>query len=166
MKNWKLDEFLKHEEFSNFQTKKIAGSDDIEKAKLILTNNFDFVGITEYFYESIHLLSKTHPLINNKYYINKNITDKSNINYQYLSKVSKDILEKIKKQNASDIILYKYAVKSILFPNLIKYSINTNSNLSKNTKKHNNKLLFHLKIPLVKARKMTFEKIIFRILYK
>lgn len=55
--NWSFAEYLKMDEFKNFQVKKIAGSSDLEKAKEYLTN-FLFVGIAEKFDLSLVLLRK------------------------------------------------------------------------------------------------------------
>ena len=164
-KDRKLEEFIEHEEFSNFQTKKIAGNNNIDEAKSILTNDFDFVGTTEYFKESIQLLIEKFPLIlNNNYIFNKNVANISDYRYQHLTNISSDILNKIKNQNKNDLILYDFVTNELLAPNL-NNSIRTNIVIINNNK-FVQKTIFLLKSILLTIYKQYFEKIIVPHLYK
>lgn len=165
-KNWKLEEFIENKEFSNFQTKKIVGYDDIDKAKSILKNDFDFVGITEYFNESIQLLTEKFPLVlKYNYFNNKNVANKSNFKYQHLSEISNELIEKIKKQNASDLVLYEFVATELLLPNLKKYSVHKDIVNINNNNNFLRRSIFTIKSLFLKFHKIIFEKMIVRYLY-
>jgi len=51
--NWTLTEFLNNYYFNNWQTKRIAGVEDVEIAKSYVAGRFDFVGLTEHYDESL-----------------------------------------------------------------------------------------------------------------
>ncbi len=53
---WTLESFMAEPRFSNFMTTRIAGTTDVERAKRLLRSESTFVGMTERFDESLHLL--------------------------------------------------------------------------------------------------------------
>ncbi len=53
---WKVESFVEENRFSNFQVRKIAGEEDLEKAKQIVSEKMNFVGLVEKFDESLLLL--------------------------------------------------------------------------------------------------------------
>ena len=55
---WTIDRFLEQDQFANFMTKRLAGSEDLDAARLQLESVFSFVGLTERFDESIVLLGR------------------------------------------------------------------------------------------------------------
>jgi len=56
-KNVSTDEFLNHHSSSNFQVQKIAGCEDLERAKSLIRERFILVGAVEQFDEFLVLLS-------------------------------------------------------------------------------------------------------------
>lgn len=100
-----LDEFLAEEKFSNFMTKRLAGSYDLKKAKERLSNSFSFVGITELFDES--LLIMKYRLFDEKFNLNYK---KRNVAKPCQSdKLSKEYIERIQQNNLLDLELYEHA---------------------------------------------------------
>jgi hypothetical protein len=53
-----FEEWIRQDYLRNHQTKKIAGTDDVEKAIALLEDRFFFVGLTERFDESLDLLNR------------------------------------------------------------------------------------------------------------
>lgn len=104
-----FEEFLETESVSNFQTKKIAGSDDVELAKERL-NDFFLVGALEHFDEFLIMLSQRLNEINfHMAYERRNESRKSTIQKRLMSEYLSDIEDK----NKQDIILYKHVVENI-----------------------------------------------------
>ncbi|MCI5131154.1 MAG: hypothetical protein D3904_06430 [Candidatus Electrothrix sp. EH2] len=108
--DWSVDNFLAEESFSNFMTKRIAGGYDLKKAKEILTKHFSFVGLTEFFDQS--LLIMKYRLFSEDFDM---FYQKRNVARSYYSEnFSKERIQQIKKNNRLDIELYAY-VKDILY---------------------------------------------------
>lgn len=126
--DWELDEFLSNPRFNNWQTFRIAGCYDLNKAKEILQDRINFVGITERYNESLVLMKHflgvhnfriDYPLLNS-------IEEKSNPNSIEIIKYSKlDDFHKriVEENNQMDIELYDFACK-IIYP---KYLITISS---------------------------------------
>ncbi len=112
--DWSIHSFLKEKRFDNFMTKRIAGSEDLDKAKRILDEKFSFVGLIESFDESLLLMKNELPEYN--FDVRYEVKNKSNNkNYQSNAQLTdKTILNEIKKRNQLDIELYRYA-KSTLY---------------------------------------------------
>jgi hypothetical protein len=112
--NWVTQtEFLK--ETKNLQTRLASGLpsfDDfalLEKAKENLSNHFSVVGITEMFHESLFFINKQLDLnISNSYQILNKTKNRPNQH-----EISKDTLEKIKKNNDLDIQLYDWSKENL-----------------------------------------------------
>jgi len=106
---WTVDSFLDETRFNNFMTKRIAGSENLDIA-IEKLNDFDFIGLTEKFNESLILLNSI--LFENEFntgYEKLNIGLRSTkINFESLTSAQK---EKLLKNNELDIKLYKYAVE-------------------------------------------------------
>jgi len=113
--DWNIESFLKEKRFDNFMTKRIAGREDIDKAKQILNEKFSFVGLIESFDESLVLMRNELPYYN--FNINYEVKNKSkNENYQVNPKLTdSNMLNEIKKRNELDIELYQFA-KTSIFP--------------------------------------------------
>lgn len=112
-KNKKFEMFLDHEASWNFQSKKIAGCDDLSLAKEILSSRFLLVGVVEEFDEFLMLLKKKLlPYEFDPHYIEKNIASCNQDS-------ENDILEKyeseIRDRNETDIALYEH-VKHLILP--------------------------------------------------
>ena len=122
--NLTFEEYLRTPESLNRQTRAIAGSEDIDIAKQIISNRFFLVGIVEEFDEFLILLKKKlHPR-------------KLKISYRLQNVAGKDyIREKIEKhlglyhnqiiqRNLLDIELYNYIKSKILPKEKEKYGQN------------------------------------------
>ncbi|MBL6729990.1 MAG: sulfotransferase family 2 domain-containing protein [Bacteroidia bacterium] len=119
--NWDISDFISDNRFDNYQTVRLAGSEDVLEAKRILNKKIDFVGIVEEFDVSLLLLKNSYPEIFwNVQYERKNTTEvkKSTLNFKELDK---DIQNKIVYNNRLDIELYHYAKEEIFNVNKMKY---------------------------------------------
>ena len=111
-KKWVENEY-KGPILSNFQTKYIAGDNNLELAKSILQNGYFFVGLTELFDESLLILRKKLGVhFDVRYVIKRYSKNRSReiLNDNY----NKKSLEKLYEHNDLDLQLYKY-VKNDLF---------------------------------------------------
>jgi len=110
-----FENFLKQEWYQNFQTKKLAGSENVEVAKRMLREKFFAIGLMEQFDEFLILLKrKLEPFIFRIGYKSLNIGNRT-------SRLRKDINKKIHKyreiilqNNAIDMELYNFAKKVII----------------------------------------------------
>ena len=113
-------DWISREENQDLSVRIISGSDDLEKAKKLLKNDYLFVGITEYFKESLQLLQvKMNGELNlqhRKLIVAKNNTIKENILNDPES------LRLLNQYNALDLELYRYALEEIFLPDLQRYS--------------------------------------------
>jgi hypothetical protein len=105
-------------EFDNFQTRRISGFDDIEykgctteildQAKNNIEKHFTVVGLTEFFNETLILLTQKYgyrfPL-----YVKRNVTK----NKPSLQHIQVEELNVIKQYNELDIVLYDYVKERI-----------------------------------------------------
>lgn len=112
-KSLSFGDFLCESSMHNFQTKKVAGLADIDKAKQILREKFFLVGIVEEFDDFLRVLQhKLHPQEFDIAYQRKNVG-----NSDVKAKISKNTIkyeERIVQNNSLDIELYAYA-KNYLF---------------------------------------------------
>ncbi len=111
-----FQDFINDPTTFNFQTKKIAGSDDAERAITILKDKFFLVGLTEEFDTFLLLLQhKLLPFKFNPCYKPQNTA----ANKKQYNELRHSLLTKfgdmIKERNSSDIKLYRY-VRDELFP--------------------------------------------------
>jgi len=113
-----FEEFLETEEVANFQTKKIAGGEDVALAKDILLNRFLLVGLVEQFDEFLVLLSrKLRPMVFDPTYRTQNVSrDKSTSD-----RIVRRHHAKIVKKNKLDIELYDFVKKEIVPANIRWY---------------------------------------------
>lgn len=113
-KTWTFEEFMNIEEHNNFQTRKIAGVVNIDKAKNCLESKFDVVGIVEQFDSFLALLALKYDFGKTiwKYEI-RNKGKKSDLIDEMRSKYR----EKIISINQIDIQLYNYVLSTIIKKN-------------------------------------------------
>lgn len=113
--NYKIsfEKWMKDKGRHNMQTKKIAGSEDVEKAKKILRENYSFVGLTERFNDSLKLLNVVCPEKLNLKYKKKLIAKNNTIKNELIQ--SPKTLELLQDANKLDLQLFDY-VKNELFP--------------------------------------------------
>lgn len=110
-----FEEFLDNEEMSNFQTKKIAGSDDVDKAKALLRNRFLLAGCVEEFDAFLVLLASLTSLPRRYFwYVEENKALNTVIKRPDYDKYR----EAICQNNACDIELYEY-VRGVLLTGYI-----------------------------------------------
>ena len=100
--------FLSRDYMKNFMVNKIAGENDLAKAKSLL-DQFSFVGDSNRYYQSLHHLTK---LIGKRFYgytQSKNVR-KSNENYLRFDALNFEDKNEAIKQNELDIKLYDYFI--------------------------------------------------------
>lgn len=109
---WSIDEYMERKEYQNFQTTKIAGIPDFERAKEIITNKFYFIGLTEEYDKSMAIFNKKYNLQEN--YKKKNaLTNNGLLKYEDLNNSQK---EKITSINNLDYQLYDFVKNNIFIP--------------------------------------------------
>jgi hypothetical protein len=96
----------------NFQVKCLAGRADLGRAKQVL-EKFNFVGLTEKFDLSLHVLGKLCPVRLNLNY-NRKITAKDNTIKNTLA-ADPRIVDMVREKNQLDLALYEFAAQEI-FP--------------------------------------------------
>jgi hypothetical protein len=109
-----FEDWLKIEDRKNFQTKAIAGNEDVELAKSILTEKIALVGITEEydkFLEGLQLLLWPDRFPIN--YKKRNVTADSFKNRLYTGDFA-NYSNRIEENNHLDIELYRYTKQVIL----------------------------------------------------
>lgn len=106
-----FENFLSNQEFNNIQTKKIAGSEDVEKAKSIITSEMFEVGVVEEFDCFLLRLKKSlFPIRFDPIYQKKNIIGKADSGDLLIEQYNEEIVAR----NKLDIDLYKYVVDEII----------------------------------------------------
>ena len=138
-----FDEFLTIDWVKNFQIKKIAGVEDLKKAKSIIKDRFFLVGIAEEFDEFlIHLQKKILPHVFCPYYKMVNVGRHNTLKNDILSKYHDQIVEK----NKLDIELYNY-VKYRIIPDLdAQYGLSYRNDVNLFKKQNNEYTLPMLKL--------------------
>ncbi len=96
----------------NFQVKCLAGRADLGRAKQVL-EKFNFVGLTEKFDLSLHVLGKLCPVKLNLNY-NRKVTAKDNTIKNALA-ADPRIVDMVREKNQLDLALYDFAAQEI-FP--------------------------------------------------
>lgn len=102
------------ETLTNTSVKRLAGREDLDRAKQVL-EKFNFVGLTEKFDLSLHMLQKICPVRLNYNYKRK-VTARDNSIKKSLESDSR-IVDLVREKNKLAIQLYEFAVKEI-FPKL------------------------------------------------
>jgi len=99
---------------SNWQTKWIAGEEDLLAAKQILTEKFVFVGITEKFDESINIMKDSFNLtLDITYNEPKMLVRNDKLKNDLLKERFDELQQFYKDQNNLDIQLYDHVVKNV-----------------------------------------------------
>jgi hypothetical protein len=114
-----FEKWMGDENKHNMQTKRIAGNDDVEKAKRILKNNYFFVGLTEQFEESLKLLSIVCPEKLNLKYKKKLISQDNTIKNELIN--NSETLQILKDANTLDAELYDYVKNELFAERMHKY---------------------------------------------
>lgn len=112
-KTWTFEEFLKqHHNADNLHVRLMTGENNLDKAKKYL-ERCDFVGLTEKFDLSLHLLEKLTPLPLNLNYKRRRTAATDEIRKKVVS--DPRMIELAREHNQLDLALYDFAVKEI-FP--------------------------------------------------
>lgn len=160
--DWTLQEFINYEEFHNFQTTKIAGESNIEKAKYLVNNRLNSFGILEYFDQSLALLTSQLGFDLNLYYYKRNQTNsitKPQIKPVTFSELSPKYKDQIIEVNKLDIELYNYCLE--IFNK--KYFNNFDQTVSQSIElesKSKRKVVFYFSMLLKKLYRFFIEPII------
>jgi hypothetical protein len=108
-----FEQMLESDEvLENIQVKRLAGTADLDRAKMVL-EKFNFVGLTEKFELSLHILQKICPVRLNYNYKRK-VTARDNSIKKSLESDSR-IVDLTREKNKLDLALYEFAVREI-FP--------------------------------------------------
>lgn len=106
--DWTFDEFLLHDGFNNFMSKKICGEENSEKAIKLIEEKDIFIGITEDFDASLLLLKKflySHNIFSQQFDIRY---ESQNINFKKRNEELDKFYNQIVNNNAEDLKLYNY----------------------------------------------------------
>lgn len=115
-KKLSFQSFLDVEGSFNLQTKKIAGTDNLDLAKETLSKDFFLVGTVEAFDEFLILFrNKLKPFEFSPYYEVKNVGNNKSPIKKSLPEIFVKYKDEIIKRNQLDIELYEY-VKTVLLP--------------------------------------------------
>ena len=115
-KTFTFEEMLRDDEvLENTQVKRLAGKADLGRAKMVL-EKFHFVGLTEKFDLSLHMLDKICPCRLNFNYKRK-VTARDNSIMKSLENDPR-IVDMTREKNRLDLELYDFAVKEI-FPKFL-----------------------------------------------
>lgn len=105
-KTIEFEEWIKIEKYRNFQTKKLAGSENLEKAISMLLRRFYFIGITEHFQES---LLRLNILLNGRLNIIDMHSNRAGDNSIKLAiRENKTLMALMYDSNKLDIELYEF----------------------------------------------------------
>lgn len=108
-----FEQMLESDEvLENIQVKRLAGRADLDRAKMVL-EKFNFVGLTEKFELSLHMLQKICPCKLNYNYKRK-VTARDNAIKKSLESDTR-IVDMTREKNQLDLALYEFAVEQI-FP--------------------------------------------------
>jgi len=111
-------EWILDERHQNLMVKRIAGELDLAKAKELLFNQYDFVGITEYFNDSLSLLKIGSPYPLRYGYMRKTVAKNNSIKQDLLENAQ--TRELLIRYNDLDQQLYDFALNEIFRPMLEK----------------------------------------------
>lgn len=112
-KEWSFERFLDHEPSYNFQTRKLAGSDDLATARHTLAERFFAVGVAERFDE--FLLTLQRRLLPERFdpaYTRRNVA-KGDGRAGPKEELARHA-DRIRSNNALDIELYRHVVEELL----------------------------------------------------
>jgi hypothetical protein len=133
--DWTIEQFLDEPRFNNNMVRKFSKSTSVEEAINVI-NKMDFVGVQEDFDTSL-LLMKSELSLGDDFSLDYKYRNKgvSNNNTEPLTK---GILERIKKNNEKDIMLYNYIIENIHKRNKDRYKGDLNSELKELKRKRIN----------------------------
>lgn len=106
-----FEEWVKKRYYHNFQTKKLAGEDNADKAIEMIEKKKIFIGLNEKFQESLELFNAflDYPL--DLTYSSKNVAPDNSIKKQIMS--NPEFMETLNEMNQNDLKLYNYVVQEL-----------------------------------------------------
>lgn len=114
-KKLSFEEFINLETTHNFQTRKIAGKEDLTLAKSVLAERFFLVGVVEEFDEFLILLKrKLEPFKFRPGYQLRNVGEKESPTRRGIAQKIDEYREKIIKVNQVDLQLYRHVREEII----------------------------------------------------
>ena len=125
-KSISIDEFVAHPTASNFQVKKIAGEENLEKAKEIIQSNFLLAGSTDQFDEFLVLLGARlgldHRLLAHE---TRNVSRQSS-----KQRITNDLHNILLDNNDLDISLYNWIINDYFPQKVAEYGSTFSDNLA------------------------------------
>lgn len=115
--NISFEEFIQDEEMRNVQVRWISGGQDLEKAKHELENKYMFVGLTEYFAESLAVLEALSPYKINLRYERRHVAKENTAKQEVLD--NPRLCRLLEEGNTLDMGLYEF-VKDVIYPTQLK----------------------------------------------
>ncbi|NNC94903.1 MAG: sulfotransferase family 2 domain-containing protein [Chitinophagales bacterium] len=109
---WTIEQFLDDPQFTNFQTKRIAGTENIELAQNILREKYDFVGLVEKFDLSLLILKECLGLDDMNIHYEKANVAKAQSRLRF-DDLPPEIKDRVTEANAMDLKLYDFALNEI-----------------------------------------------------
>ncbi|MBA3562413.1 MAG: sulfotransferase family 2 domain-containing protein [Gammaproteobacteria bacterium] len=111
-KGWDFERFLRQVPSQNFQTRKLAGSPDLELAKDMLAERFFLVGLAEKFDEFLVMLTeKLRPEVFNPVYLGRNV---GSADRHIVAELKERHADRILANNALDLELYRFVEQELL----------------------------------------------------
>ncbi|MEF3077570.1 sulfotransferase family 2 domain-containing protein [Winogradskyella poriferorum] len=128
-RDWAIEDFVEDRRFNNYITRRVADGEDLNLAKLRLSEDYSFVGLFEDFDESLVMLEQF--IFKNEIALNyEHKNDSLRENKVRYDNLSEELKKSILKNNALDLELYEYVCKEI-YP---KYKKDYTGNLEDDTK--------------------------------
>jgi Sulfotransferase family len=120
-----FETWFNHEAHHNVQVKKIAGEENLEKA-LANLNKFNFVGLTEHFDQSLHILKSLLPEDWDFRYFRRRTHQSNKI--KEATRANEKFMRMIKEKNALDRELYRFAKNTLFADYLAKSRLDLSEN--------------------------------------
>jgi hypothetical protein len=131
MKDKSIIEWEKLDDYKNYQTRFIAGEDNVDKAIEILESKFSWLGITEEYETSMHSFRSYFDL--NHLHIETTATNTNLADKDTKNEVHEIYSDFIAEMNQNDIELYEY-VKNQIWPKYKKLAFDTDNKSEVKTK--------------------------------
>lgn len=107
---WRLEDFLSEPRFHDLQTRRLAGVPSFDEANRVLRHDFDFVGISDRYDESIERLGTVLGAESPSSAHVTNMADAGNPNFVSIEDLNRRQLEMLSKAVRLDLPLYEQAL--------------------------------------------------------
>ena len=114
---WTIDSFVAEPRFANFMTVRIAGEEDVDKAKELLREEFAFVGLTERFDASLILMGHALGLRGFDLRYERQNVGRTRFDVAGIASptIDPELEAEFRARNRLDLELYRYA-RDVLYP--------------------------------------------------